>query len=92
MLSEDTVLRLNCTGTRQLTPNVVINEVLISSIHATDLLTNFSIEESVLRDSTGRLVLSFKMPISVTSETRLTFECDKSSNYCYKLNLADVRG
>jgi len=81
-LSEDTVLWLNCTGTRHLIPNVVINEVLISSIHATNLLTNVSIEESVLRDSTGRLVLSFK--ISITSDTRLTFECDRSSNYCYK--------
>lgn len=90
VLSEDTVLWLNCTGTRHLTPNVFINEVLISSINATNLLTNFSIEESVQRDSTGRLVLSFKL--SVKSETRLTFECDKSSNYGYKLTLADVRG
>ena len=89
-MSEDTVLWLNCTGTRHLIPNVVINEVLISSIHATNLLTNVSIEESVLRDSTGRLVLSFKL--SVTSGTRLTFECDMSSNYGYKLKLADVRG
>ena len=89
-LSEDTVLELYCTGTQKSIPSVAVNEIPISSSNATDLLANLSVEEIVLRDSTGRLVLYFKL--NVTSEPLVNFTCDRSSNYCYNLQLTDVQG
>lgn len=90
VLSEDTVLELYCTGTQKSIPFVAVNEVPISSSNATELLANLSVEESVQRDSTGRLVLYFKQ--NVTSEPLVNFTCGRSSNYCYNLQLTNVQG
>ena len=92
MLSEDTLLEINCTGTRTLTPRVAINGIAVSSGNATELLTSLGAEESVIRDSTGRLVLCFRLSVTSELEAPLTVECTRSSNYDYTLKFTDVRG
>ena len=73
-------------------PHVTINELPVASSNATELLANLSVEESVLRDSAGRLVLYFKLNVTSELEAPLTVECTRSSNYCYKLKLTDGQG
>ena len=91
VLSEDTLLVMYCTGTRTMPPHVTINETPVASNNATELLARLGVEESVMRDSTGRLVLCFRL--DVTNEAlHLTVECNGSSNYDYTLKLTDVRG
>ena len=92
MLSEDTLLEMYCTGTRTLTAYVTINGIAVSSGNATKLLTSLGVEESVMRDSTGRLVLCFRLNLTSEFEAPLTVECTRSSNYDYTLKFTDVRG